>query len=186
MSKINCPIIRRGVKLEIELVKKKPRLFPSLTTSCTPSGIWWADPITNLTLLEDEFTYKVVSNAGKKAPLPEKEALLILEKKSSAHQPRTPSVKETLQKALKWQALLDSGEVASRSEIARREGISPAHVTQVMYHLRLPPQIQEYILSMPLTARRPVVSIRSLRPITHLKDQKKQVEAFKKLVGQRE
>jgi hypothetical protein len=91
-------------------------------------------------------------------------------------------VKELLQKAIKWQALLESGEVASRSEIARRKGISPARVTQVMYHIRLAPEIQEYILAMPETTCRSVLSVRSLRPIIQLEDHRKQVGAFKKLV----
>jgi CRP-like cAMP-binding protein len=45
-------------------------------------------------------------------------------------QPRGPAAR--LARALEWQRELDSGEVASRAEIARREGISRARVTQIM------------------------------------------------------
>ena len=54
--------------------------------------------------------------------------------------PRTPRVIELLRKALEWQALLQSGQVHNQAEIARREGITRARVTQVMSLLRLPPK----------------------------------------------
>ena len=51
--------------------------------------------------------------------------------------------------AIEWQALLESGEASSQAAIARREGISRARVTQVMGLLRLAPEIQERVLSLP-------------------------------------
>ncbi len=50
---------------------------------------------------------------------------------------------------MEWRALLESGQVANQAEIARREGITRARVTQVMGLLRLAPEIQEHILAMP-------------------------------------
>jgi hypothetical protein len=47
-----------------------------------------------------------------------------------AREPRGPEAR--LARALEWQRELDAGEVASRAEIARREGISRARVTQIM------------------------------------------------------
>ncbi|MFQ5831048.1 MAG: hypothetical protein ACE5JD_18150 [Candidatus Methylomirabilia bacterium] len=44
-------------------------------------------------------------------------------------EPKTPRVVELLQKAIEWQALLESGEASNQAEIARREGITPARVT---------------------------------------------------------
>lgn len=41
-------------------------------------------------------------------------------------------------------------------------------MTQIMGLLRLAPEIQKYILSMPKTAHRPPVTERALRPITSL------------------
>jgi hypothetical protein len=67
---------------------------------------WRADPITNLTLLEDEFEYRIATKKAEKRmaydnieDLPDKRRL---------RRPRTPSVKKFLKKTLKWQALLDS------------------------------------------------------------------------------
>ena len=42
-----------------------------------------------------------------------------------------------LQQAAEWRRQLDSREVASQAEIARREGISRARVTQVIRFLRV-------------------------------------------------
>ncbi|MDY7011872.1 MAG: hypothetical protein SVV80_14160, partial [Planctomycetota bacterium] len=83
-------------------------------------------------------------------------------------EPRTPPVVETLRKALEWRRQLDAGEVASQAEVARREGLTRARVTQVMMLLRLAPEIQERILDMPESISRPRISERALRPIVKL------------------
>lgn len=70
-------------------------------------------------------------------------------------EPRPPRVAELLRKAQAWRAMLESCEVASQAEIARREGVSRARVTQVIGLLRLAPEIHESVLSMPRTIRRP-------------------------------
>ena len=49
---------------------------------------------------------------------------------ATTREPRDPSAR--LARALVWQRQLDAGEVAARAEIARREGISRARVTQIM------------------------------------------------------
>jgi hypothetical protein len=74
-------------------------------------------------------------------------------------------VVELLRKALEWQALLESGTIASRSQIARREGITRARVTQIKCMLRLAPEIRAQILSMPDAMHRLPVTERMLRPI---------------------
>lgn len=92
--------------------------------------------------------------------------------------PQTPRVTELLRKAMEWQKLLDSGDVSSQADIARREGLSRARVTQIMDLLNLTPDIQKYILSMPEAIRRSVVTERSLRPIIKLAETRKQLYAF--------
>ena len=72
--------------------------------------------------------------------------------------PKTPRVVELLRKAIAWQALLESGDAASQAEVARREGFTRARVTQVMGMLRLAPEIQEHVLSMPDMIRRPAIT----------------------------
>jgi hypothetical protein len=97
--------------------------------------------------------------------------------------PKTPKVAELLRKAMEWKGLLESGKGVTKADIARREGLSRARVTQIMDLLNLAPDIQKYILSMPETVRKPVVTERSLRPIIRFKNHRQQVEAFKGLGG---
>jgi ParB-like chromosome segregation protein Spo0J len=91
-------------------------------------------------------------------------------------------VVELLRKALEWQALLASGEVLNQAAIARREGITRARVTQVMGLLRLAPEIQQHVLSLPDMVRRPAITERALRPIASLANQSDQVHHFQKLL----
>ncbi len=101
--------------------------------------------------------------------------------------PRTPRVIELLRKALEWQTLLESGQLPNQAEIARREGITRARVTQVMGMLRLAPEIQQHILSMPDMARRPAISERALRPIVQIENPQQQMALFQRFAsGDRE
>ena len=85
---------------------------------------------------------------------------------------------------VKWQALLESGEATSQAEVARREGPTRARVTQVMGLLRLAPEIQQHILSMPDMVGRPSITERALRRVTRLEQLRAQLQAFQQLVGQ--
>jgi DNA-binding transcriptional MocR family regulator len=78
--------------------------------------------------------------------------------------PKTPRVVELLRKAIEWQTLLESGKIASQAEIARQEGLTRARVTQIMGMLRLAPEIQAQIQSLPDIAGRSSVTERMLRP----------------------
>ena len=93
-------------------------------------------------------------------------------------EPKTPRVIELLRKAIEWKALLESGKVASQAEIARREGVTRARVTQVMGLLRLVPEIREKILSLPGTLYRSSVTERRLRTIGTITEQRDQVREF--------
>lgn len=99
-------------------------------------------------------------------------------------EPKSPRVVDLLRKAIEWQALLESGEAANQAEIARREGISRARVSQVMGLLRLAPEIRQHILSMPETIHRAAINERALRPIAPMEDAKDQVRRFQELIGQ--
>ena len=98
-------------------------------------------------------------------------------------EPRTPRVVELLRKAIEWRCQLDAGEIRNQAEIARREGITRARVTQVMGMLRLAPQVQEQILTMPHGIYRPSISERLLRPVTAITGCHDQVREFHKLLG---
>jgi len=98
-------------------------------------------------------------------------------------EPRTPRVVELLRKAIEWQTLLESGAATNQADIARQEGITRARVTQVMGLVRLAPQIQQHILSMPETIRRPTITERALRPLAQVENLLDQEVQFQELVG---
>ena len=57
-----------------------------------------------------------------------------------------PRIAQLLALAIRFEKMLQSGEVASMAEISRRYGVSRARVSQVMSLLSLAPEIQEAIL----------------------------------------
>lgn len=93
-------------------------------------------------------------------------------------EPRTPPVVETLRKALAWRQELDSGAVANQADIARREGVTRARVTQVFMLLRLAPDIQKRILGLTEHPDPPRLAEHRLRPIARIADPQQQAEAF--------
>ncbi len=97
-------------------------------------------------------------------------------------EPRTPRVAELMRKAIEWRGLLDASEAPNQADIARREGLTRARVTQVLGLLRLAAEIQEHILSMPEMVGRPVVSERALRPIAQIEDKRQQMAEFQQLL----
>ena len=96
--------------------------------------------------------------------------------------PKPPRVIELLWKAIAWHALLESVKIASQADIARQKGITRARVTQIMGMLRLAPEIQERILSMSRTTRRPIVTERMLHPIRATTDHQEQLREFHKFL----
>jgi hypothetical protein len=96
---------------------------------------------------------------------------------------KTPRVVELLRMAIEWQRQLDAREVETRAEIARREGVTRARVTQIMAMLRLVPEIRERILALPDRVGPPVISERSLRPIVRVEDPDEQRLRYRNLTG---
>jgi len=96
--------------------------------------------------------------------------------------PKTPRVTELLRKTVEWRRQMNTGEVRNQADIAYREGITRARVTQVMGMLRLPPEIQERILSLPDTLHRPPVTERALRPIRIITNSRDQIREFQKIL----
>jgi len=97
---------------------------------------------------------------------------------------RPPRVAELLRKAMEWRRLLKAGEVPDQAQIARRDGLTRARVTQVMGLLRLAPEIQKHILSMPNAIGQPAVTERLLRPLVQIEDSRQQIQKFEKLLSQ--
>ena len=49
---------------------------------------------------------------------------------------------------MKWKNMLDDGKVESMSEIAHNEGLTRARVTQIMNLLKLPADMQVFLLEL--------------------------------------
>jgi len=98
-------------------------------------------------------------------------------------EPRTPRVIELLRKAKEWRRQLDAGEAETQAEIARREGITRARVTQVMGLLRLAPEIRQSILTGPAEGGRRTITERKLRSLVPIDDTVEQVILFRKLAA---
>ena len=84
--------------------------------------------------------------------------------------------------AFEFQKLLERELVNSRSELAKRYGLSRARVTQIMNLLELAPEIQEHLLQ--LKDRRSVraFSERRLRSFVQLRTHAAQIRRFSQLV----
>ena len=70
--------------------------------------------------------------------------------------------------ALAWQRRLDSSEVASRAELARQVGVTPAYVTQVLSLLLLVPEVKSLVLSFGDPMRAKGIGIHRLRSLLRL------------------
>ena len=56
--------------------------------------------------------------------------------------------KHIVHKAILWQKMLDDGQVGSLSELAKKEGLARARVTQIMNLLKLPVEFQEFLAKL--------------------------------------
>jgi hypothetical protein len=79
---------------------------------------------------------------------------------------RVPRVSRLMALALRFEALVRAGEVASYAELARLGHVTRSRVSQIMNLLYLSPDIQEAILFLPRTQRgRDPISLRDMQPV---------------------
>lgn len=102
--------------------------------------------------------------------------------KSHLEKPQDSAYRHPLALAYEFQELLEAEVVNKRAEIARRCGLSRARVTQVMKLLKLPEDIQEYVMALPPREQR-LYSGRRLREIVGIRAKKRQLAAFDSLVS---
>ena len=88
---------------------------------------------------------------------------------------RTPRVSKLMALAVRYDQLLRDGKVADQSELARLAHVTQPRMTQIMNLNHLAPDIQEAVLHLPPVAEgRDPVTERDLRPITRVRDWRKQ------------
>lgn len=85
---------------------------------------------------------------------------------SSATPGRLPRVTKLMALAIRFERLVQAGEVASYAELARLGHVTRARMTQIMAFLHLAPDIQDALLNLPPVERgRDPVTERDIRPI---------------------
>ena len=82
-----------------------------------------------------------------------------------------------LERAQRYRAEIDGGEIESQAALARREGLTRARITQVMTLLRLAPELQERVLALPPGA----FTERQLRRVAQIREPGAQRTAFGEL-----
>ncbi len=75
------------------------------------------------------------------------------ETRSTGARPRIPRITRLMALAIKFQGMVDSGEVHDYADIARLGHVTRARLTQIMNLLLLAPDIQEEIIEMGRMAR---------------------------------
>ncbi len=88
---------------------------------------------------------------------------------------RVPRIARLMALALRFQRLVESGDVRDYAELARLGHVTRARMTQIMNLLNLAPEIQEQVLFLPPveSGRDPVRELH-LRPIAATPDWRKQ------------
>ena len=81
---------------------------------------------------------------------------------------RVPRLVGLLRSAEEWQGLLDRREVANRTELAERAGVSVRRVGQILALLKLHPDIRDAIANLAPGTSAKFVSERKLRELTSL------------------
>ncbi len=99
-------------------------------------------------------------------------------KKTTAPAPsRIPRITRLMALAIKFQEMIDRGEVKDYADLARLGFVTRARVTQIMNLTLLAPQIQEALL-MPRELEHYAISEHHLRRILRLMDWTEQAAAF--------
>lgn len=92
---------------------------------------------------------------------------------------RIPRVSKLMALAIRFDQMLVEGKVADQSELARLAHITQPRMTQIMNLLHLAPDIQEQLLNLPpVKAGDDPITERDLRPITRMRDWRKQRKAW--------
>lgn len=98
-------------------------------------------------------------------------------------QTRTPRIVELLRTAQEWRRQLDAGEVTSQAEMARREGVTRARVTQILGLLRLAPSVLVRLSSLPAGVGRSAITEHALRPVLRIEDHLQQAQCVEAILA---
>lgn len=88
---------------------------------------------------------------------------------------------DALLKAEQYQKLLQQKVVRNNSELAQKEGVSRARITQILNLLRLAPEIKNYLTTVANRNDLKELTERRLRTIASIKDHQQQIERFQQI-----
>ena len=95
---------------------------------------------------------------------------------------RVPRIARLMALAIRFEGLVERGEVVDYAELARLGYVTRARVTQIMNMLNLAPDIQEGLLFLPpIEAGRDSIKEWQVRPIAAMPDWRKQGRAWRAL-----
>ena len=83
--------------------------------------------------------------------------------------------------AIAWNNMLSADNALTMADIARKQGISRARVTQVMSLLKLPDSIQQHLKLTDDYREIQLLTERKMRQILALKDEHSQIQAFENI-----
>ena len=96
---------------------------------------------------------------------------------------RVPRVARLMALALRFDALVQTGEIDSYNELATVGHVTRARISQIMNLINLAPDIQEALLFLPPTQRgRDPIILADLMPIAACYDWRKQRRLWRKLL----
>jgi hypothetical protein len=90
--------------------------------------------------------------------------------------PRIPRIARLMALAIKFQDMVDRGEVRDYADIARLGCVTRARLTQIMNLLLLAPDIQERLLSMPCSSEVRETRIRGIASDIHWAEQRRRFD----------
>lgn len=82
--------------------------------------------------------------------------------------PRIPRISRLMALAIKFQQMVDLGEVRDYADLARLGYVTRARITQIMNLLNLAPDIQEEILDLAASVENTTLAERQIRSITKI------------------
>ena len=95
---------------------------------------------------------------------------------------RIPRISRLMALAIRFNRLIQEGEITDQADLARLGNVSRARVTQIMNLLQLAPEIQEALLFLPRTVKgRDPIRERHIRPLAAELEWRKQRQLWKKL-----
>jgi hypothetical protein len=97
--------------------------------------------------------------------------------------PRIPRIARLMALTIKFQEMVDRGEVRDYADLARLGYVTRARITQIMNLLNLAPDLQEALLISPTPAAQASLPERGLRHITAVAEWSQQRRLWKELLA---